>query len=197
MVTGLREITGDSVLREGGKDLEAGVYYFSTEDGSGEGQMMTGKQTIDDEGDKYTYYFQKSGKAYTDRLVKGSVYGHDGVRLEAEDGSKYELVTVEYDILDEAGKKVVIPAGTQIIVNASGTVKKSARLEAEDGSKYELVTVEYDILDEAGKKVVIPAGTQIIVNASGTVKKSAATVDVDGVKYSVKDYAATEKADQD
>ena len=150
LVTGLRKITGDSVLREGGKDLEAGVYYFSTEDGSGEGQMMTGKQTIDDEGDKYTYYFQKSGKAYIDRLVKGSVYGHDGVRLEAEDGSKYELVTVEYDILDEAGKKVVIPAGTQIIVNASGTVKKSA-----------------------------------------------ATVDVDGVKYSVKDYAATEKADQD
>ena len=112
--------------------------------------MMTGKQTIDDEGDKYTYYFQKSGKAYIDRLVKGSVYGHDGVRLEAEDGSKYELVTVEYDILDEAGKKVVFSAGTQIIVNASGTVKKSA-----------------------------------------------ATVDVDGVKYSVKDYAATEKADQD
>ncbi|MGI5946802.1 MAG: hypothetical protein ACOX8K_05295 [Lachnospiraceae bacterium] len=149
MVTGLRNVDA-AVLREGGKDLAAGIYYFSTEDGSGEGQMMTGKQTIDDEGDKYTYYFQKNGQAYKNRLVKGSIYGADGLRLEAEDGSKYELVVVENDILDEAGKKVVIPANTTVIVNASGTVKKSA-----------------------------------------------STVDVDGVKYSVKNYVATEKADQD
>ncbi len=149
MVTGLREITGihftdkegneepGVVLREGGRTLEAGIYYFSTEDGSGEGQMMTGKQTIDDEGDKYTYYFQKNGQAYTNRLVKGSIYGEDGKRLEAEDGSKYELKDVTGPILDESGKVIEsLKNGGTVIVNSNGTVKKNASTVEVDGVKF-------------------------------------------------------------
>ena len=60
--------------------------------------------------------------------------------MEAEDGSKYELVVVENDILDEAGKKVVIKAGTTVIVNASGTVKKSASTVDVVGVKYSVKT---------------------------------------------------------
>ena len=133
MVKGLRDIDAP-VLRQGGKDLEAGIYYFSNEGGSGEGQMMTGKQTIDDEGDKYTYYFNKAGKAEQNALIKGSVYGVDGKRLEAEAGSKYEVMITEADIYDDG--KVVIPANTSIIVNTNGTVKKNASTVDVDGTKY-------------------------------------------------------------
>ena len=134
MLTGLRYIDG-KVLRQGGKALNEdgldGVYYFSAD-----GDMQTGKQTINDEGDKYTYYFDKSGRAYEDRLIKGSVYGHNGVRLEAEYGSKYEVISVDNAILDEAGKKVMIPAGSEIIVNSNGSVKKTATTVDVDGTKY-------------------------------------------------------------
>ncbi len=39
-------------------------------------------------------------------LVKGAVYGEDGKRLEAEDGSKYELIVVANDIYDGDEKTV-------------------------------------------------------------------------------------------
>ena len=135
MVTGVRELTGE-VAREGGKNLEKGIYYFSTESGSNQGAMQTGKQTIDDEGDEYTYYFKNSGAAYKNTLVKGAVYGEEGVRLEAEDGSKYEVITVKGNITDTDGKTVLIPAGKDIIVNSNGTVKKSASSIDVDGTKY-------------------------------------------------------------
>lgn len=158
MLTGLRKIAGtvpnvagDSkkaaanrnvVPREGGKDLEAGIYYFSTESGSGEGAMQTGKQTVSDEGDEYTYYFKNTGAAYTNTLVKGAVYGEEGRRIEAEDGSKYELVVVTSRIKDgdkknaDGSDKIAIPANTTIIVNSNGTVKKNASTVDVDGVKY-------------------------------------------------------------
>ena len=152
MLTGLRRIEGDTpvvkgdsdtakdnrgaVPREGGNDLQEGIYYFSTESGSGEGAMQTGKQTVSDEGDEYTYYFKNTGAAYTNTLVKGAVYGEDGKRLEAEDGSKYELIVVAKDIVDDDGKTVMIKAGSAIIVNSNGTVKKNASTVDVDGVKY-------------------------------------------------------------
>ena len=60
------------VNRVGGKALFDGIYYFSTDDGSQEGSMATGKVTVNDEGDKYTYYFAKDGRAYTNTLIKGA-----------------------------------------------------------------------------------------------------------------------------
>ena len=158
MLTGLRRIEGDTpvvkgdsdtakdnrgaVPREGGKDLQEGIYYFSTESGSGEGAMETGKQVVSDEGDEYTYYFQGTGAAYINTLMKGAVYGEDGRRIEAEDGSKYELVVVANDIYDgdkkntDGTRKVAIEAGTAIIVNSNGTVKKNASTVDVDGVKY-------------------------------------------------------------
>ncbi|MCI9592511.1 MAG: hypothetical protein HFG42_18625, partial [Lachnospiraceae bacterium] len=130
MLTGLRAIDGP-VLRQGGKNLVAGTYYFSAD-----GDMQTGKQTISDEGDKYTYYFDKAGRAYENRLIKGAVYDNNGKRLEAEYGSKYEVISVDNPIFDEAGKKEMIPAGSEIIVNSNGSVKKTATTVDVDGTKY-------------------------------------------------------------
>ena len=127
------------VNRVGGKALIEGTYYFSTDDGSQEGAMATGKVTVDDEGDKYTYYFDKSGKAYKNTLIKGAIYGADGRRLEAEDGSKYELIPVEA-IRDENGKLVKgLENGGLVIVNSNGTVKKNASKIEIDGVKYKVV----------------------------------------------------------
>ncbi len=131
MLTGLRAINGP-VLRQGGKNLVAGTYYFS-----GDGDMQTGKQTISDEGDKYTYYFDKSGKAYENRLIKGAIYGDDGKRLEAEYGSKYEVIPLAEQVYNESGKEIEgLEAGTCVIVNSNGSVKKTATTVDVDGEKW-------------------------------------------------------------
>ena len=98
--------------------------------------MQTGKQTVSDEGDEYTYYFKSTGAAYKKALVKGAVYGEDGKRLEAEDGSKYELIVLDYNVTDDDEKTVVIEAGSAIIVNSNGTVKRNASTVDVDGVKY-------------------------------------------------------------
>ncbi len=150
MVTGLVQISSTGgevdekgvlrhVNRVGGKALSEGIYYFSTDDGSQEGAMATGKVVISDEGDKYTYYFDKEGKAYTNRLIKGAIYGVDGKRIEAESGSKYDIVPVDA-ITDEKGE-VVIPANSLVIVNSNGTVKRNATKVDIDGTEY--VVKEY------------------------------------------------------
>ena len=150
MVTGLVQISSTGgevdekgvlrhVNRVGGKALSEGIYYFSTDDGSQEGAMATGKVVISDEGDKYTYYFDKEGKAYTNRLIKGAIYGVDGKRIEAESGSKYDIVPVD-TIKDEKGE-VVIPANSLVIVNSNGTVKRNATKVDIDGTEY--VVKEY------------------------------------------------------
>lgn len=151
MVTGLVQISGGAgvaddksvvrhVNRVGGKALIEGIYYFNTDDGSQEGAMATGKVTVSDEGDKYTYYFNKEGKAYTNTLIKGAIYGADGKRIEAEDGSKYDLVPVG-PIKDENGKLVKgLERGGLVIVNSNGTVKRNA-------TKVDVEGVEYVVKD--------------------------------------------------
>ena len=76
--------------------MEPGYYYFSTEDGSAEGEMVTNRRvTIDVDGEDETYYFKKSGAAYTDTIISGTVYGHDGKRMDDYgDGSTYQIVTL-------------------------------------------------------------------------------------------------------
>ena len=143
MLTGLREID-TAVPREGGKDLQAGIYYFDTEAGSSQGAMVTGKTTVSDEGDEYTYYFQGTGAAYTKTLVKGAVYDRSGRRIEAEDGSKYEVIWIDYNVKDgdkkdkDGNPVIAIPKNTEIIVNSNGTVKKNATTVDVDGVKYEV-----------------------------------------------------------
>ena len=151
MVTGVRYLDGasalegeDAVNRVGGKPLKEGYYYFNTDEGSQEGAMVTGKITVEEDSEKNYYYFRKDGSAYTNTMVKGSIYGHDGKRIQAEYGSKYQPIVLEYDVLDgdkkdAEGKPVVLlHKGDMIIVNGSGTVKRSASKIDIEGTNYKV-----------------------------------------------------------
>ena len=137
MLTGVLQLDGEA-YRSGGSNLaDEGIYYFNDEDSTENGQMETGKQTYDNEGEDVTYYFKKNGQAYTNALVSGAIYDSQGKRVDAEDGASYMLYTTEADITDDDGTKVVIPAGTQVIVSRSGSVKKSGSAEV-DGVDYDI-----------------------------------------------------------
>ena len=137
MLTGVLQLDGEA-YRSGGSNLaDEGIYYFNDEDSTENGQMETGKQTYDNEGEDVTYYFKKNGQAYTNALVSGAIYDSQGKRVDAEDGASYMLYTTEADITDDDGTKVVIPEGTQVIVSRSGSVKKSGSAEV-DGVDYDI-----------------------------------------------------------
>ena len=99
--------------------------------------MQTGKTEYDDEGESVTYYFKSNGQAYTNALVSGVIYDAEGKRVDSEDGSTYMLYMTEADITDDDGIEIVIPEGTEVIVNRSGSVKKSGTVEV-DGVDYEI-----------------------------------------------------------
>lgn len=69
------DIPGDY---EGGaisKELKAGTYYFNENDGSVNGQMVTGKTTVTDDGETYYHYFDKTtGRAITDIVKDGGIW---------------------------------------------------------------------------------------------------------------------------
>ena len=148
MITGVVKLEGGNAYRSGGSDLADGaIYYFSDEDGSYEGAMETGKTTYDDEGEDVVYYFKDNGQAYTNTLVSGAIYDAEGKRVEAEDGATYMLYVTEDDIMDEDGKTVEIAAGTQVVVNRSGTVKKSGTVEV-DGVDYTIDRDTYEATED-------------------------------------------------
>lgn len=57
------------------------------------------------------------------------------------------LYTVEDDIMDESGKKVLIADGTQVAVSRSGAVKKSGTVEI-DGVKYTINKNTYEATEK-------------------------------------------------
>lgn len=147
VLDGVLQLDGEA-YRAGGKKLaDNGIYYFSTDDGSENGQMQTGRTEYDDDGEEVAYYFKNNGEAYTNALVGGAIYDAQGKRVEAEDGSSYMLYTTEQDITDESGKKILIQAGTQVAVNRSGAVKKSGTVEI-DGVKYNINKETYEATEK-------------------------------------------------
>ena len=119
--------------------METGIYYFTEEEGSAEGQMVTNKKiTIDVNGEDETYYFDKTGKAYTNTLISGSLYGSDGALVtDHGDGSTYETMTITDAVVDKSGD-VVIEANTTILVNGNGKVKQSGTVTDINGTKYKV-----------------------------------------------------------
>ncbi|WP_270270212.1 cell wall-binding protein [Enterocloster clostridioformis] len=84
------------------------VYYFG--DSPKEGAMKTGTMTMEIDGDKYYYSFEKSGSkkgAGTDGIDGDSIYVK-GRRLEAEEGTKYQPVTYKDEtyLISTSGKLV-------------------------------------------------------------------------------------------
>ncbi|MDO4296617.1 MAG: hypothetical protein Q4D90_10730 [bacterium] len=92
------------------------IFYFEED-----GRMATGDVTIDGE----KFYMDTSGKlgslgsAYTG--VKNGYLYENGVRVTADDGSKYEIKTVE---------------GKQYLVNENGKIKTSGTAKDSYGTKY-------------------------------------------------------------
>ncbi|MCI8728068.1 MAG: hypothetical protein HFG66_18625 [Hungatella sp.] len=112
---------GGAVSRE----LKAGIYFFNNGDRSVKGQMMTGKQTVEDDGESYTYYFDKqTGKARINEVVDGALYGPDGKRIEAENGNAYDIVKLDEAVTLKKGNKVeIIPANSMVIVSSTGKLR--------------------------------------------------------------------------
>ncbi len=139
-----------------GRTLVDGLYYFSEDGGSGEGQMQTGRVAVTQEGETSYYYFEKNskdsnyGKAYTNAIKDGYLYGSNGKCVVAEDGNSYEVYTLTADVDVKDGsinnnntKKVT--AGSRVVVSKTGKVKKNGSVTI-DGIRYTIN--DYEITDE-------------------------------------------------
>ena len=163
MLTGLYWLGGDDegdtnakVYKGTSKEaMDPGYYYFNTEDGSVNGQMVTNKKvTIEVDGEDEQYYFKKSGAAYTKTIISGTVYGDDGQRIdEYGDGSTYQIVTLDYDLWEKGDEQteenIAVPAGSQILLNENGKIKKSGTVTDINDQKvkvsnYVVTSVEED-----------------------------------------------------
>lgn len=111
-----RMVTGMVEIEDGRK------FYFNTSSG----KMMTGRVVVNDENhDNEVFYFTTSGTIGTrgdgvTGVKDGSLY-ENGVLIQAEDGMKYEKVTVD---------------GKEYVVNEQGKVKTSGTVKDADGVKY-------------------------------------------------------------
>ena len=88
------------------EDEDVYVYYFG--DTPKEGALKTGTATLEIDGEKYYYSFEKSGSkkgAGVDGIEGDSIYVK-GRRLEAEAGTKYQPVTYKDEtyLISTAGK---------------------------------------------------------------------------------------------
>lgn len=119
--------------------MDAGYYYFNADDshGSTDGQMVTNKRVkIEVDGEDEYYYFKKSGQAFTNTLISGSVYGSNGQLVnDYGDGSTYQIVDVWADLYKKGSDTVEIPKydpktgkQNQILLNENGKIKKSGKV---------------------------------------------------------------------
>ncbi len=118
--------------------------------------MQTGRVAVTQEGETSYYYFEKNskdsnyGKAYTNAIKDGYLYGSNGKCVVAEDGNSYEVYTLTADVDVKDGsinnnntKKVT--AGSRVVVSKTGKVKKNGSVTI-DGIRYTIN--DYEITDE-------------------------------------------------
>ena len=134
-----------------GRTLVDGLYYFSEDGGSGEGQMQTGRVAVNQDGETSYYYFEKNskandyGRAYTNAIKDGYLYGKDGKCVVAEDNNSYEVCRIEEKTIrirdgvkDDEIKYVELPEKMEdlyVVVSKTGKVKKNGTVTI-DGVKY-------------------------------------------------------------
>lgn len=140
------------------ESMEPGYYCFNIDGshGSTEGQMVTNKRVkIDVHDEDEYYYFRKDGRAYTNTIISGSIYGEDG-RLVNDygDGSTYQIVEFWGDIYKKGSNTIEIPEftdgeRTKVLINENGKIKKSGKVTDMDDQKitvsnYVVQTIEAD-----------------------------------------------------
>ena len=138
------------------KAMTNGTYYFNENSGSVNGQMVTGKTTVTKDGEDFYYYFDKTtGRAVTDVVKDGIIYGHDGERIDAEDGNTNAIVTLDYpvaysksevDVVIDGKTVKGIPASTdhEIIVSATGKLRTSGTVKV-DGVRYKIHSEDWTL----------------------------------------------------
>lgn len=137
MMTGIYDLT--NVHRVGGNTGTLnGIYYFNKNSGSVNGQMETGKVTVNYDGENYYYYFEKSsGAAFTNAIVDSCLYGENGARVNADEGK--EIYVTEFAAVERKsnGKAtgITVPAGSEVVVSTSGKLKKNGTVTI-DGQKW-------------------------------------------------------------
>lgn len=99
------EIESDSDLPD---EDEEGVYVYYFGDSPKQGAMKTGTATLEVDGEKYYYSFEKSGSrkgSGTDGIDGDSIF-IKGRRMEAEEGSKYQPITYKDEtyLISTSGK---------------------------------------------------------------------------------------------
>ncbi|MEY8339580.1 cell wall-binding protein, partial [Lachnospiraceae bacterium 62-35] len=171
----------DEAYSQGG-ELWAMMYFGAEDDGS----MKTGKQTITIDGDKFEFYFEKSG------VRKG--YGKSGIdtgdkvayamgkKYKADSDNKYEIVYNSYYKTDENGE--IAETGGGLIGMSFDEFITMAGIKGEANKK-------------GDKKVYDLSGVDLdkvyVVNTSGSVIKSKSKCkDGDDIVVQVKDWKITE-----
>ena len=147
MQTGLFYL--DENVKKGSSVMGAGYYYFSEEDGSAEGQMVTNKKvTIEIDGEDESYYFKKGGEAYTQAIISGSVYGADGALItDYGDGSTYEMISAPCNLYDKGNReKLLVKEGQKILINGNGKIKKSGTVTDINGDKVKASEYEAELV---------------------------------------------------
>lgn len=101
--------------------------------------MATGKTTVTKDGDSFYYYFRSNGTAYINAFVDGCIYGPDGTRLNAEDGSTNEVKQiVGIDGLDNV---------SQVIVSRTGRIRRSGTVRI-DGVKWTVTNYQANLAED-------------------------------------------------
>ena len=151
--------------------MDTGYYYFSEEDGSAEGQMITNKKVaIELEGEEKTYYFGKTGEAYTNTVISGSLYGKNGALVtDYGDGSSYQMVALDTILGDdgyftEKGKSTQY-SNAYVLINGNGKIKKSGTVTDVDG--YKVTVKDYIVTLQKDEDGVEEYKAEVVTDADG------------------------------
>lgn len=161
MLTGVIELLNNAHRVGGSSDTMAtGYYYFNKNSGSSNGKMETGKITVNYDGENYYYNFRKKatstgnnvGAAYTSAIVDNCLYDCYGVRVDADEGKEYYVLTEDYfdfpitDKDDKAINEDNLVEGVGVIVSSSGKLKSSGTVTI-DGTKYTVKEYVAEVAD--------------------------------------------------
>ena len=130
------------------KALDPGIYYFRKDGATTAGQMVTGKTAVTEDGDTNYYYFdsKQGGKALTNAIKDGIVYGKDGKRMDADDGNSNQIKYIEDDLVDaKDNKTVLVKEGSTIIVTSAGKMRTANTTVKIEGDKYKVVKGENNL----------------------------------------------------
>ena len=142
------EVIDDYAGGSKAKAMEPGIYYFRKDGATTAGQMVTGKTAVTEDGDTNYYYFdsKQGGKALTNAIKDGIVYGKDGKRMDVDDDNSNQIKYIEDDLVDaKDNKTVLVKEGSTIIVTSAGKMRTANTTVKIEGDKYKVVKGENNL----------------------------------------------------